>query len=87
MDYALLFSCVAERSLEDHEDVLSVYRDMQSFCKYSERRFVFRKDYRKYEFLHNPEVIEILRLSSLPSFRLLGLLRGVNRSNFRGAQE
>lgn len=46
----------AERSLEDHEDVLSVHRDMQTFCKYSERRFVFRKDYRKYEFFHNPLV-------------------------------
>ncbi|XP_052127414.1 growth factor receptor-bound protein 14 [Frankliniella occidentalis] len=44
-----------ERSLEDHEDVLSVHRDMQAFCRYSERRFVFRKDYRKYEFFHNPQ--------------------------------
>lgn len=44
-----------ERSLEDHEDVLSVHRDMQSFCKYSDRRFVFRKDYRKYEFFNDPQ--------------------------------
>ncbi|XP_034241907.1 growth factor receptor-bound protein 14-like, partial [Thrips palmi] len=44
-----------ERSLEDHEDVLSVHRDMQSFCKYSDRRFVFRKDYRKYEFFADPQ--------------------------------
>lgn len=47
---------IAERSLEDHEDVLSVHRDMQSFCRYSDRRFVFRKDYRKYEFFSDPQV-------------------------------
>ncbi|XP_067005585.2 growth factor receptor-bound protein 10 [Anabrus simplex] len=44
-----------ERSLEDHEDVLSVYHDMQTFGRQTEKRFIFRKDFRKYEFFHNPQ--------------------------------
>ncbi|XP_048505099.1 growth factor receptor-bound protein 14-like isoform X3 [Athalia rosae] len=44
-----------ERSLEDHEDVLSVHRDMESFAPQYERRFIFRKDFRKYEFFHDPQ--------------------------------
>lgn len=44
-----------ERILEDHEDVLSAHRDMENYSRYAETRFIFRKDFRKYEFFHNPE--------------------------------
>lgn len=49
-----------ERSLEDHEEVLAVYRDMESVAKQQNKRFVFRKDFRKYEFFHNPQVSVII---------------------------
>ncbi|GLH05976.1 Growth factor receptor-bound protein 10 [Gryllus bimaculatus] len=46
-----------ERNLEDHEEVLAAHWDMQcSFGRRAEKRFVFRKDFRKYEFFHNPQV-------------------------------
>ncbi|XP_063223736.1 growth factor receptor-bound protein 14-like isoform X2 [Bacillus rossius redtenbacheri] len=44
-----------ERTLEDHEDVLRVHRNMEVFGKHTEKRFIFRKDFRKYEFFHNPQ--------------------------------
>ncbi|KAG8233019.1 hypothetical protein J437_LFUL013688 [Ladona fulva] len=44
-----------ERSVEDHEDVLGVHHDMEAFGRRSKKRFVFRKDFRKYEFFHNPQ--------------------------------
>ncbi|XP_046396922.1 growth factor receptor-bound protein 14-like [Ischnura elegans] len=44
-----------ERSLEDHEDVLAVHHEMEAFGRRSEKRFIFRKDFRKYEFFHNPQ--------------------------------
>ncbi|KAK7864569.1 hypothetical protein R5R35_007337 [Gryllus longicercus] len=45
-----------ERNLEDHEEVLAAHWDMQcSFGRRAEKRFVFRKDFRKYEFFHNPQ--------------------------------
>ncbi len=44
---------LAERSLEDHESVLQVYR---GWGYAEESRFYFRKDERKYEFFHNPSV-------------------------------
>lgn len=44
-----------ERNLEDHEEVLAVYRDMESVAKQQNKRFVFRKDFRKYEFFHDPQ--------------------------------
>jgi len=43
-----------ERSLEDHEEVLAVY-DMEANGKHTEKRFVFRKDFLKYEFFHSPQ--------------------------------
>ncbi|KDR11446.1 Growth factor receptor-bound protein 10, partial [Zootermopsis nevadensis] len=43
-----------ERSLEDHEEVLAVY-DMEVDGRQTEKRFIFRKDFRKYEFFHNPQ--------------------------------
>lgn len=47
---------VTERLLEDHEYVLSAHRDMQSYSRHADVRFIFRKDYRKYEFFHHPQV-------------------------------
>ncbi|XP_018565901.1 growth factor receptor-bound protein 14 isoform X2 [Anoplophora glabripennis] len=43
-----------ERLLEDHEYVLSAYRDMRNFSYHTQFKFVFRKDYRKYEFFQDP---------------------------------
>ncbi|XP_069700434.1 growth factor receptor-bound protein 14-like isoform X2 [Periplaneta americana] len=44
-----------ERSLEDHEEVLTVYHNMEALGKHTDKRFVFRKDFRKYEFFHSPQ--------------------------------
>ncbi|KAK6618567.1 hypothetical protein RUM43_012958 [Polyplax serrata] len=44
-----------ERSLEDHEDVLSTYHNMESFARNTSKRFVFRKNFIKYEFFPNPQ--------------------------------
>lgn len=43
-----------ERLLEDHEYVLSAHRDVRNYSRHADVRFVFRKDYRKYEFFHHP---------------------------------
>jgi hypothetical protein len=45
-----------ERFLEDHEYVLSASRDMRGYSRHAQYRYVFRKDYRKYEFFHDPQV-------------------------------
>lgn len=47
---------VSERFLEDHEYVLSASRDMRGYSRHAQYRYVFRKDYRKYEFFHDPQV-------------------------------
>ncbi|XP_023708620.1 growth factor receptor-bound protein 10 isoform X2 [Cryptotermes secundus] len=44
-----------ERSLEDHEEVLAVYHDMETNGKHTDKRFIFRKDFCKYEFFHSPQ--------------------------------
>lgn len=44
-----------ERCLEDHEEVLVVHHSMDVLATLSEKRFVFRKDFRKYEFFHSPQ--------------------------------
>ncbi|XP_046983432.1 growth factor receptor-bound protein 14-like [Schistocerca americana] len=44
-----------ERSLEDHEEVLAVHHDVQSFGRREAKKFVFRKDFSKYEFFHSPQ--------------------------------
>ncbi|GJQ86007.1 hypothetical protein Trydic_g14951 [Trypoxylus dichotomus] len=45
----------AERLLEDHEYVLSAYRDMNIWSRHASVKFVFRKEYRKYEFFRDPQ--------------------------------
>lgn len=47
---------VAERALEDHEDVLAVHREATAFTSSRAPKFVFRRDYLKYGFLHETEV-------------------------------
>ncbi|XP_017773076.1 PREDICTED: growth factor receptor-bound protein 14-like [Nicrophorus vespilloides] len=44
-----------ERILEDHEYVLSAYRDLKTYSREIKYRFIFRKEYRKYEFFHDPQ--------------------------------
>lgn len=45
--------CIAERHLEDHE---SVYQIHKSWASMDNNRFVFRKEFRKYDFFVNPSV-------------------------------
>lgn len=47
---------IAERTLEDHEDILAVHREMEMFAPHHERKFYFRQDFLKYEFFINPKV-------------------------------
>uniref|UniRef100_A0A1B6MKK1 SH2 domain-containing protein n=2 Tax=Graphocephala atropunctata TaxID=36148 RepID=A0A1B6MKK1_9HEMI len=44
-----------ERNLEDHEEVLAVHRELEAYSQHSPKRFIFRKDFRKYEFFANPQ--------------------------------
>ncbi|XP_065162748.1 growth factor receptor-bound protein 14-like isoform X3 [Atheta coriaria] len=44
-----------ERILEDHEYVLSAYRDLRTYSRDISYRFIFRMEYRKYEFFHHPQ--------------------------------
>ncbi|XP_031826866.2 growth factor receptor-bound protein 14 isoform X2 [Nomia melanderi] len=44
-----------ERTLEDHEDVAAVHRDMKVFAARFRSKFLFRMDYLKYEFFVDPK--------------------------------
>ncbi|KAK2583342.1 hypothetical protein KPH14_009341 [Odynerus spinipes] len=44
-----------ERTLEDHEDILAVHREMEMFAPHHERKLYFRQDFLKYEFFINPK--------------------------------
>ncbi|GAB6030527.1 hypothetical protein CHUAL_007392 [Chamberlinius hualienensis] len=44
-----------ERSLEDHEEVLPIFISWERGNKSHRNKFYFRKDFRKYEFFHNPQ--------------------------------
>ncbi|XP_029050989.1 growth factor receptor-bound protein 14-like isoform X2 [Osmia bicornis bicornis] len=44
-----------ERTLEDHEDISAVHREMKMFASQHERKFFFRLDYLKYEFFFDPK--------------------------------
>jgi len=41
--------------LEDHEKVYQVYQNMLQFDPVTDKRFIFRKDFRKYEMFRNPQ--------------------------------
>ncbi|XP_063988056.1 growth factor receptor-bound protein 14-like [Diachasmimorpha longicaudata] len=45
-----------ERTLEDHEDILGVYKEMELFASHHERKFYFQRDYEKYELFINPKL-------------------------------
>jgi len=47
---------VAERTLEDHEDILAVHRELEMFASQYERRFYFSQDFLKYEVFIKPVV-------------------------------
>lgn len=47
---------IAERTLEDHEDVTIAHKEMNMFPSNRVRKFTFRQDYLKYEFFFNPKV-------------------------------
>lgn len=52
--YFILF--FAERLLEDHEYVLSAFRDVRSYSRHVKFKYIFRKDFKKYEFFYYPQV-------------------------------
>ncbi|XP_011646979.1 growth factor receptor-bound protein 14-like isoform X2 [Pogonomyrmex barbatus] len=43
-----------ERTLEDHEDILAVHRELEMFASRYERRFYFNQDFLKYEVFIKP---------------------------------
>lgn len=47
---------VAERTLEDNEDILAVHRELEMFASQYERRFYFSQDFLKYEVFIKPVV-------------------------------
>ncbi|TNN23293.1 Growth factor receptor-bound protein 10 [Liparis tanakae] len=59
----------SERCLEDHELVVQVQASMSSDSK-----FLFRKNYAKYEFFRNP-LVSLSRPESVFSFRPLTLVK------------
>lgn len=65
-----------ERCLEDHELVVQVESTMAS-----ESKFLFRKNYAKYEFFKNPMVRVLTSLGSgFRTLELLGLMFGIRSS-------
>lgn len=62
----MVITCIAivlnllltERTLEDHEDILAVHRELEMFTSHYERRFYFSEDFLKYELFINPKVRE-----------------------------
>lgn len=47
---------IAERSLEDHEDILAAHHELQMFSSKQHRRFSLKQDFMKYEFFITPKV-------------------------------
>lgn len=62
----LILILLAERSLEDHEDVLKVYASWspQKEGSEQENRFIFKQDFCKYEFFRTPQVFCFLIFSN-----------------------
>ncbi|XP_015430281.1 PREDICTED: growth factor receptor-bound protein 14-like isoform X2 [Dufourea novaeangliae] len=56
-----------ERTLEDHEDVVAVHREMRLFASRFHRKFVFRKDFLKYEFFLDPKQFFPTDMAAFPS--------------------
>lgn len=47
---------VTERTLEDHEDIFAVHKELEMFASRYERRFYFSEDFLKYEPFIDPKV-------------------------------
>lgn len=60
---------VAERTLEDHEDILAVHRELEMFASRYERRFYFSQDFLKYEVFIKPMVSEKIDNFSLSRWK------------------
>ncbi|XP_054713874.1 growth factor receptor-bound protein 14-like [Uloborus diversus] len=62
-----LTSLGIERSLEDHEDVLQVYAGWNHWKGGPENKFIFKQDFRKYEFFRTPQQFFPLSMLDLGS--------------------
>lgn len=51
---------VTERTLEDHEDIFAVHKELEMFASRYERRFYFSEDFLKYEPFVDPKVSNII---------------------------
>ncbi|XP_043797991.1 growth factor receptor-bound protein 14-like isoform X1 [Apis laboriosa] len=56
-----------ERTLEDHEDILAVHREMKTFSVKRSRKFFFRQDYFKYQFFHDPKLFSPTEMIKIPA--------------------
>ncbi|XP_026827577.1 growth factor receptor-bound protein 14 isoform X4 [Ooceraea biroi] len=56
-----------ERTLEDHEDILAVHRELEMFASRYERKFYFSEDFLKYELFVNPKQFFPSEMVAFPS--------------------
>ncbi|XP_012233733.1 growth factor receptor-bound protein 14-like isoform X2 [Linepithema humile] len=56
-----------ERTVEDHEDILAVHRELEMFASRYERRFYFSEDFLKYELFVNPKQFFPTDMVAFPS--------------------
>ncbi|KAI4500823.1 hypothetical protein M0802_004034 [Mischocyttarus mexicanus] len=61
-----------ERTLEDHEDILAVHREMETFAPHHERKFYFRQDFLKYEFFIKPKQFFPAEMVAFPNVEDIG---------------
>lgn len=62
---------VTERTLEDHEDILAVHRELEMFASRYERRFYFNPDFVKYEVFIKPKVSKKIDLIEKAAFLII----------------
>ncbi|XP_070153212.1 growth factor receptor-bound protein 14 isoform X6 [Polyergus mexicanus] len=67
-----------ERTLEDHEDILAVHRELEIFASRYERRFYFSEDFLKYEPFVDPKQFFPADMVTFPS--------GEDRNTFTDAE-
>lgn len=76
---------ITERLLEDHEYVLATYKSMKKCSKHAGFRFVFRRDYDKYEFFHYTPVSWYSMRSMIVTFKnidlTVGKLKTINKKD------
>ncbi|KAH0951753.1 hypothetical protein HN011_002849, partial [Eciton burchellii] len=56
-----------ERTLEDHEDILAVHRELERFASRYERKFYFSEDFQKFELFVNPKQFFPSEMVTFPS--------------------